>query len=1106
MKNCLIASANDGADEAFSHGSWSRPRVFVLIGVAVVLAHVFASQLAAQPSILLQPLSQTVWGGSAVAFSVDVIGGTASPLPAINSGKLQLWLRADTGVIITNGDYVSQWQDQSGNGNDAVQTSSNSQPLLVYPPGLGGRAAVRFEGVLNAADGDYLIGAGDVGVPNAMTAFTVYNAFSNVIGATDWGAVLWFVGSPAGSASSRGCAIFHGLLDFTTWDGNELTPFIVPTNTYRICTDRLNGDLSTVEIFDNSANSATNFSFVMTGQAAPAAGYYVGALDPSVASYYNGRCFDGDIAELMIYQGYLSDADRVGVLGYLQDKYFYSVPAGDAAYQWRFDGINIPGATNATLVLADVQATNEGSYSAVVTDLAGSTTSSNAVLEVNLMPIILAQPTNPPTVYSFQSVTLSVDAQGPLPLQYQWTFDGVDVDGATNSALVFSITPPSAAGTYAVIVGTEPDVVVSSNAVVSVYPPNEVISNLNAGELNTALLAGGTVTFATSGTIVLTNTITLSNNVILDGTNHSITISGGGAVEIFNLPSGLSLTLHNLTLANGLQNGDFVNFAGITYPGTGQGGAIFAQGNLDIENCTFANNGVISPSVPFSDGGSTQGGAIYNTGTMTISNTLFVSNLVVGGGGGAEDTSTAGSGFGGAIYNSGGAVSLSNVTFSNNAAVGGTGIPAVYGGYAGRAYGGALFSSGGNVWANNAQVINNTASGGDGSGGEPPFVFPNSGGAAQGGAFYLTGTTAAISNSVFSNNVALGGSGYDAAGGIATGGIIVNTGACLIWHCDLESSLARGATGSSLGGDFQTGAAGGAIYNTGALQLIGSAISSCSANGWAGGLFNTGFVQMSNAILSSNLSYGPNDYGYAIYSTGVIQLDSNSTLIPYVTGTPPLTYQWQDNGGNIVGSTNSILDLGSVAFAYAGTYDLVISHATGLVTNFEEIVNEPPPLLSISSVSPDIGLTNGGLSVTINGTGFTNGVTVFFGNAAATSVTVVSPTNITAYTPAVTTAGAVNVVVINADFQPVVLPNGFTFVAPVSISSPQQSGTLGSGNNGTFTLTVGGAALPGWNFVIECSTDLVNWEPLQTNSSPFTFTDTNAASYALRFYRAVQTP
>jgi hypothetical protein len=235
-----------------------------------------------------------------------------------------------------------------------------------------------------------------------------------------------------------------------------------------------------------------------------------------------------------------------------------------------------------------------------------------------------------------------------------------------------------------------------------------------------------------------------------------------------------------------------------------------------------------------------------------------------------------------------------------------------------------------------------------------------------------------------------------------------------------------------------------------------------------------------------------------------MESDTNSSLVPYVTGTPPLTYQWQDDGSNIIGSTNSILTLGDVPFAYAGIYNLVISNTSGLVTNFEEIVNQPPPPLTISSVMPDTGLTNGGTSVTITGTGFSNGATVSFGNAAATSVTVVSATNITATMPAATTAGAVNVVVINADFQPVTLTNGFTFVAPVSLSSPQQGGTLGSGNNATFTVIVGGAGIPGWNFIIECSTDLENWQPLQTNSSPFTFIDTNAASYPLRFYRAVQ--
>ena len=88
------------------------------------------------------------------------------------------------------------------------------------------------------------------------------------------------------------------------------------------------------------------------------------------------------------------------------------------------------------------------------------------------------------------------------------------------------------------------------NAVLSLFPANEIVSNLDEGDLNTALQAGGTVTFSLDGTITLTNTITLSNNVILDGANHSITISVGGAVT----SSCLSPATANFAFGNALDN------------------------------------------------------------------------------------------------------------------------------------------------------------------------------------------------------------------------------------------------------------------------------------------------------------------------------------------------------------------------------------------------------------------------------------------------------------------------------------------------------------------------------------------------------------------------
>jgi hypothetical protein len=58
--------------------------------------------------------------------------------------------------------------------------------------------------------------------------------------------------------------------------------------------------------------------------------------------------------------------------------------------------------------------------------------------------------------------------------------------------------------------------------------------------------------------------------------------------------------------------------------------------------------------------------------------------------------------------------------------------------------------------------------------------------------------------------------------------------------------------------------------------------------------------------------------------------------------------------------------------------------------------------------------------------------------------------------------------------------------------------------NGQFALNVAGAS--GNQYVIEASTDLVNWIPVQTNTAPFIFVDPDAGKYPQRFYRSVTLP
>jgi hypothetical protein len=81
---------------------------------------------------------------------------------------------------------------------------------------------------------------------------------------------------------------------------------------------------------------------------------------------------------------------------------------------------------------------------------------------------------------------------------------------------------------------------------------------------------------------------------------------------------------------------------------------------------------------------------------------------------------------------------------------------------------------------------------------------------------------------------------------------------------------------------------------------------------------------------------------------------------------------------------------------------------------------------TVTSVSPTTGRTIGGTQVTLTGTNFVSGATVTFGGAAATSVVVVSSSQITANTPP-HKPGSVNVVVTSPNGQSGTLAAGFTY-------------------------------------------------------------------------------
>ncbi|AUB56385.1 hypothetical protein BK007_10410 [Methanobacterium subterraneum] len=182
--------------------------------------------------------------------------------------------------------------------------------------------------------------------------------------------------------------------------------------------------------------------------------------------------------------------------------------------------------------------------------------------------------------------------------------------------------------------------------------------------------------------------ITINKNMNITGESQSGTIMNGTDNSwVFNIQPGVAVTIRNLTLTNGYT--------------TGSGGAIYNQGTLTLENCSFTNNTANSQS------SLEGGGAVYNyQSTLKVVNCSFTNDRTLGlyhyggaigsflgtldvtgctfDGNVAEDRGGAISNFQGtsnisnstfrgnygssdsAIYNIYGAMNITNCTFTNN--------------------------------------------------------------------------------------------------------------------------------------------------------------------------------------------------------------------------------------------------------------------------------------------------------------------------------------------------------------------------------------------------------------------------------------------------------
>jgi hypothetical protein len=138
------------------------------------------------------------------------------------------------------------------------------------------------------------------------------------------------------------------------------------------------------------------------------------------------------------------------------------------SYQWYFNTNSLLlGATNTTLTLSNAQLVNQGYYSVRVTNLFGSATSTNALLIVQAPPVITLQPTNL-TVNVGATAVFTTAVTGSVPLSYQWSFNTINITGATNAILTIPNVQLANAGVYALTATNAFGTAVSSNVTLTV--------------------------------------------------------------------------------------------------------------------------------------------------------------------------------------------------------------------------------------------------------------------------------------------------------------------------------------------------------------------------------------------------------------------------------------------------------------------------------------------------------------------------------------------------------------------------------------------------------------------------------------------------------------
>jgi uncharacterized protein (TIGR02597 family) len=603
-----------------------------------------------------------------------------------------------------------------------------------------------------------------------------------------------------------------------------------------------------------------------------------------------------------------------------------AVTGGGPVYQWQrnstplSDSSHIAGSSTANLTVINLTTADQASYRVVVTNLVSAATSTSATLAV-LDPAITSQPQSTNVSYG-NTALLQVAAAGSPTLAYQWQknstniANGGSISGATTSALTISQATNSDSGTYTVRVSNSVSNMTSAPAIVSVFQAPPTLTGQPLSRTNNA---GTVATFTVTangpslsyqwykGATPLTDT----NNISGSGTStlnvSSVLLADEGTYSVVVTNPVGSVTSSNATLS--------VVYPMPYYePFVYSSGAVLGQQtnpnlllwtevgtNTAGSSVTVQSGNLNYSGLPPSVGNDVQFGGLAKSARLSFPTGRPITN--------------------GTVYYS----HLFRVTNTNGLSTSG------------------VFISG----------FNNST----GSQGTTPSVV--------GTRIYIRSVAGGYNIGVAKNDSTPANWVWDSrtwttndtlylVGSYTFGTVALTTDdVCKLWINPTAAELGAASPTTtplvaSLGLDISSD------------QIASFVILQRSASEPAAMLIDE--IRMDTTWAGVTGKSAP------IIITPPISQEvfagSNVTFNALASGTIPLSYQWQFNGGNISTATNSVLTKATVSAADAGNYAVVVSNSVGGVTSAVArlIVDVPPTITQ----QPQSQTVNGGNNVTFN--------------------------------------------------------------------------------------------------------------------------------------------